>query len=50
MGRQAHTIPAFASITDHMVAGTGPQVGSGLFADLAMVVARYIDAKVTLKG
>lgn len=48
IGRQAHTIPAFASITDHIVAGTGPQVGSGLFADRAIVVARYIDAKVTL--
>ncbi len=43
-------MPAFASITDQIVAGTGPQVGSGLFADLAMVVARYIDAKVTLTG
>jgi hypothetical protein len=50
IGRQAHTIPAFASITDQTVAGTGPQVGSGSFADLAIVVARYIDAKVTLGG
>lgn len=40
MGRQAHMIPALASITDHIVAGTGPQVGSGSFADLAIVVAR----------
>lgn len=35
-------------MTDHIVAGIGPQVGSGSFADAAMVVARYIDAKVTL--
>jgi len=41
-------MPAFASMTDHMVAGMGPRVGSGLVADLAIVVARYMDAKVTL--
>lgn len=40
IGRQAQTIPAFASITDHIVAGIGPQVGSGSLADAAMVVAR----------
>lgn len=40
IGRQAQMMPAFASMTDHIVAGMGPQVGSGLLADAAMVVAR----------
>lgn len=41
-------MPALASITDQIVAGIGPQVGSGSLADAAIVVARNIDAKVTL--
>jgi hydroxymethylpyrimidine/phosphomethylpyrimidine kinase len=41
-------IPALSSITDHTVAGTGPQVGSGSLADIASVAARYILANVTL--
>lgn len=40
MGRQAHIMPALASMTDQIVAGIGPQVGSGSDADAAMVVAR----------
>ena len=48
IGRQAQMMPALASITDHIVAGMGPKVGSGFLADLAIVVARYMDAKVTL--
>ena len=40
MGRHAQTMPALASITDQIVAGIGPQVGSGLLADAAIVVAR----------
>jgi hypothetical protein len=41
-------ILALGSITDHTVAGTGPQVGSGSLADIASVVARHILANVTL--
>lgn len=48
IGRQVHMMPALGSITDHTVAGTGPQVGSGSLADIASVVARYILANVTL--
>jgi hypothetical protein len=40
IGRQAQTIPALASITDQIVAGIGPHVGSGSLADAAIVVAR----------
>lgn len=40
MGRQAQMMPVLASITDHMVAGMGPHVGSGSLADAAIVVAR----------
>jgi hypothetical protein len=48
MGRHAHMMPALASMTDQLVAGIGPQVGSGSLADAAIVVARNMDAKVTL--
>lgn len=41
-------MPALASMTDHMVAGIGPHVGSGSLAEAAIVVARYIEANVTL--
>lgn len=41
-------MPAFASTTDQTVAGMGPWVGSVLLADLARVVARKMDASVTL--
>jgi len=40
MGRHAQTMPALASMTDQIVAGMGPQVGSGSLADAAIVVAR----------
>jgi hypothetical protein len=35
-------------MTDQIVAGIDPQVGQRSFADLAIVVARYMDANVTL--
>lgn len=40
MGKQAQMIPVLASTTLQIVAGIGPQVGSGSLAEPAMVVAR----------
>lgn len=44
----AQMMPVLASMTDQIVAGMGPNVGSGSLADAAIVVALNMDENVTL--